>query len=374
MRTIMQRIFLSSTGRDLVSERQAVFEAITALDGYHCVWMESFGARTGDARTLCREMVESCSVVVLIVGHTYGSKPKGLARSFTVLEYEAAAALGIPVLVFMASDDFPVPASLIEADEDRARQRSFRTRLKEERVIAFFESDDKPAGLVSQALFNLRASAHDEAPAASVQRPLRGPRAAHPRPRLAWLALAGTALALLGGALWWASPHVAMKWARCNHAQLAPYLQSVPPSGAQIVTLPRDDQPDAAGHRDGWPAWQLVHHAAVADAVHDPDQTYQFLQAENSGKTDLDLFVDVQSEGGEPITTQVRAVHPGQAVWIPVQITGRHVQIVRTPVRHVLALRAAALGFSREIELPNPDKVGYVYDPKTGAAVGLPAP
>jgi len=45
----LKSVFLSSTARDLHPHRQAVYPAIEALDGYHCVRMEDFGARDGEA-------------------------------------------------------------------------------------------------------------------------------------------------------------------------------------------------------------------------------------------------------------------------------------------------------------------------------------
>ncbi|ADE15441.1 conserved hypothetical protein [Nitrosococcus halophilus Nc 4] len=53
----MWKVFLSSTARDLADYRQAVYEAIHRLDGFHCVRMEDFGARDTVADTFCREKV-----------------------------------------------------------------------------------------------------------------------------------------------------------------------------------------------------------------------------------------------------------------------------------------------------------------------------
>ena len=38
------RIFLSSTGKDLHVYREAVYEAISKMEGVECVRMENFGA------------------------------------------------------------------------------------------------------------------------------------------------------------------------------------------------------------------------------------------------------------------------------------------------------------------------------------------
>jgi hypothetical protein len=48
--------------------RDAVFEAIERLDGYHCVRMENFGARATPTAEFCEQAVKSCNIFVGIVG------------------------------------------------------------------------------------------------------------------------------------------------------------------------------------------------------------------------------------------------------------------------------------------------------------------
>ena len=130
--------FLSSTGADLAEHRKAVFRAIQRMDAWKCVRMEDFGARDSAPDDFCRQMAAECDVFVGIVGHLYGSSPPESDQSFTEREYEAATQAKRPQLMFLASDDFPLPASLRENDEKSRKQQSFRNRVSRERVRASF--------------------------------------------------------------------------------------------------------------------------------------------------------------------------------------------------------------------------------------------
>lgn len=150
----MKTAFLSSTARDLAEYRDAAYKAIEGLDDWHCVRMEDFGARDAMADEFCQETVAKCDVFVGIAGHCYGSSPKGSEKSYTEQEYDAAIATEKPRLMFLAPEDFPLPAYLIEPDERRANQRAFRDRVNAERIRAPFTSPDVLAWRVVQAIRN----------------------------------------------------------------------------------------------------------------------------------------------------------------------------------------------------------------------------
>ena len=153
-RSLVRRVFLSSTARDLGPHRDAVYKAISGMDGFQCMRMEDFGARDWPADAFCQEAVWSCEVFVGLAGHLYGSSPKGEKTSFTEREYDAAVAAGIPRLLFLAAVDFSLPFSLREPEKKRRLQKRFRERLKTERIVAFFEAPDALATEVVKALRN----------------------------------------------------------------------------------------------------------------------------------------------------------------------------------------------------------------------------
>ncbi len=146
-------VFLSSTATDLAEHRQAVYSAIQAMDGWKCVRMEDFGARNNTPDDFCRQQATTRDVFVGVVGHLYGSSAPGYDESFTEREHAAAAAHR-PRLIFIASDDFPLPVSLREADEKRRKQQEFRRRLSAERIRESFHSTDDLALAVVTALRN----------------------------------------------------------------------------------------------------------------------------------------------------------------------------------------------------------------------------
>lgn len=150
----LKQIFLSSTFRDLTKHRAAVIEAIERLDGYHCVRMENFGARDWEAGTFCRAKVQECDLFVGIVGHLHGSCPPNSAQSYTECEFEAAIAEKKPRLIFLAPEDFPLPANLRESDEQSQKQREFRQRASTGRIRDTFTSPEDLASRVTQAIHN----------------------------------------------------------------------------------------------------------------------------------------------------------------------------------------------------------------------------
>ena len=146
-------VFLSSTAKDLQPWRDAVAEAIGKLAGFHCVRMEDFGAVDAAPAELCRQKVAECDVFVGLVGHLNGSSPEGSDLSYTQIEYEEAKKKRKPRYLFVADDDFPLPARLgRESDKAYKRQLRFREQVKRERVVVPFHEPQRLAMLVNASL------------------------------------------------------------------------------------------------------------------------------------------------------------------------------------------------------------------------------
>lgn len=163
----VKTVFLSSTGKDLAACRKAAGDAIDKLDGYTCIRMEDFGARDAMADDFCQAKAKECDVFVGILGHCYGSSPKGSEKSYTEQEYDAAVSAGKPRLMFLAPEDFPLPTNLREPDERWNKQRAFRDRVSAERIRDTFISPEDLARRVVQAIHNweLQQAAADQRPA-----------------------------------------------------------------------------------------------------------------------------------------------------------------------------------------------------------------
>jgi hypothetical protein len=69
----MPTVFLSSVARSLEEYREAAYRAIEGMDGYHCVRMKDFGARTDAPYQVCLDKMRECDIFVAIIGHNYGS-------------------------------------------------------------------------------------------------------------------------------------------------------------------------------------------------------------------------------------------------------------------------------------------------------------
>jgi len=118
--------------------------------------MEDFGARDAAPADLCRQKVTECDIFVGIVGPRYGSCPPDADVSFTELECDTAAKKGMPRLLFVTADDFPVPSNIRESDETHKKLEAFRRRTLDYRGTAFFSSEQDLATKVVSALHNLQ--------------------------------------------------------------------------------------------------------------------------------------------------------------------------------------------------------------------------
>lgn len=153
----MKTVFLSSVARGLEEYRDAAYEALEGMDGYHCVRMEDFGARRDLPYQVCRDKVRECDIFVAIIGHNYGSIAPETGKSYSESEYDAAVEAGKDILAFLAPEEFPVPANLIEGDDLREKQSGFRSRAST-KTIAFIDPRG-PRSLgtrVVQAIHNRR--------------------------------------------------------------------------------------------------------------------------------------------------------------------------------------------------------------------------
>lgn len=157
-------VFLSSTAKDLAEHREAVYRGIQHMDGWKCIRMEDFGARDSTPDEFCREQTVACNVFVGVVGHLFGSSPPGSDESFTELEYNAATKAARPRLIFLATDDFPLSASLRETDDMSLKQKAFRNRVSAERIRAPFHSPQELALAVVTALRNWERESTAEQP------------------------------------------------------------------------------------------------------------------------------------------------------------------------------------------------------------------
>lgn len=149
---MIRTVFLSSTGFDLQPYRDAVYTALSKLEGWRCVRMEDFTA-VPDVSPIeyCRTRARSCNLFIGLLGHMYGSVPPGEAASFTEQEYDAA---GKNRLIFLAPLSFQVPAALLLAQKLKfsKRQAAFRCRAGVLNLVSRADSFDSPQKLAAEVV------------------------------------------------------------------------------------------------------------------------------------------------------------------------------------------------------------------------------
>lgn len=143
------RVFLCSTYEDLINERKAVLASLDELKLAHKS-MEYFGARPSPAIDECLAEVAKSSMLILVVGHRYGSVVPGQELSFTEAEYREGIRLSKPCLVYMRHDDVPVLPRFVESDPAKiAALARFKKALTERHTVANFRTPDNLAEAVS---------------------------------------------------------------------------------------------------------------------------------------------------------------------------------------------------------------------------------
>lgn len=132
------RVFISSTWKDLEEERALVLEAVRYLQFQH-IAMEYFGADPRESIDVCLEKVRGSNIYVGIVGHRYGKIVEETGKSYTQMEYEEAMRKGLPCLIYLRSDEFPIPPKFMEKDPKLiTKLEEFKSVLKKRHTPSYF--------------------------------------------------------------------------------------------------------------------------------------------------------------------------------------------------------------------------------------------
>lgn len=143
------RVFVCSTRSDLAVERGAVLGMINDLKLEHGA-MESFGARPDLPLETCLDEVRRSNILVVIVGHRYGSLVSGTDISFTEAEYNEGVRLGKPILAYILDESVPVLPKYVEPDGDkRARLERWKAMLAARHTLGSFRDSQDLATQVS---------------------------------------------------------------------------------------------------------------------------------------------------------------------------------------------------------------------------------
>lgn len=151
------KVFIGSTYRDLIAERQAVEKAIQRLNETAPVAMEFFGSSPDTPYDTCMKKVAESDIYMGIFAHRYGSIPPGHQQSMTELEYRKAIALHKPVLIyFTATSEEDTPKKNTERDPSPERDKllALKEELGKQHTLSFFHSPDELATLAVADIHN----------------------------------------------------------------------------------------------------------------------------------------------------------------------------------------------------------------------------
>lgn len=147
------QVFVSSTYKDLVEERQEVMQALLEQDCIP-VGMELFPAADDDQWTLIKRLIDDCDYYIVIIGGRYGSiNETGIG--YTQQEYEYALTTGIPILGFLPKDPGKIPSEKIDIGEILIKKLNEFKLLVQKKLCKFYTSPTDLGGLVSRSLIRL---------------------------------------------------------------------------------------------------------------------------------------------------------------------------------------------------------------------------
>lgn len=145
------QVFVSSTYKDLIDERQKVIEALL---GKNCfpVGMEYFPAANDDQFTVIKRLIDSCDYYILIIGGRYGSVEPKSGKSYTQLEFEYAISKGIPVASFYHNDINRLTGDKLEENDNGKMKLEEFKALVQTKLCDHWESAYELAFKVNKSL------------------------------------------------------------------------------------------------------------------------------------------------------------------------------------------------------------------------------
>jgi hypothetical protein len=148
-------VFVCSTYRDLVSERNAVLDGLEGLSDQFSA-LTFYCPRSIQPLDGAKEEIRGADVLVLILGNLQGVIAPGLDIPHGEAEYEEAIAQGKPVLVYLRDSKAGMYPSHFEREPARAAQlKNFREKLEKRHDAKIFDDIPSLVGLVTQDLYRM---------------------------------------------------------------------------------------------------------------------------------------------------------------------------------------------------------------------------
>ena len=148
------QVFVSSTYKDLIPERQEVMHALLELD---CIpaGMELFPAADEDQWSLIKGVIDDCDYYLAVIGGRYGSVgPEGL--SYTEMEYRYAVESGKPTIAFLHKDPGTLQAKNTEQTAAGKKKLEEFRDLAQKKMCKFWTSAPELGSVVSRSMIMLQ--------------------------------------------------------------------------------------------------------------------------------------------------------------------------------------------------------------------------
>jgi len=145
------QVFISSTFKDLMEERQAVLKAVLELD-HMPAGMELFPAADESAWQLIKDVIDRSDYYVLIVGGRYGSLDAA-GIGYTEKEYDYALTTKKPVIALLHQAPEKIPREKTETDSAAwERLKKFRSKVEKTHTCNYWTSAEDLKSKVIVAL------------------------------------------------------------------------------------------------------------------------------------------------------------------------------------------------------------------------------
>jgi hypothetical protein len=150
------QVFVSSTYKDLIEERQEVMKALLEIDCFPAA-MELFPSADDTQWDYIKQIIQDCDYYILILAGRYGSRDSD-NLGYTEKEYLYALEINKPVIAFLHENIGALPQHKCEdTDEGKEKLGKFRD-LVTKKLCKFYRNSFELGAVVSRSVTQLKKS------------------------------------------------------------------------------------------------------------------------------------------------------------------------------------------------------------------------
>lgn len=150
-------VFVSSTYEDLIPYREEVQRSLIRLEQI-IKGMEYFGSAPQNSLITCLQQVKESKLFISILGMRYGSVDDETGLSYSQMEYNEAIKNSIPTLIYIMSDEQPIPFKYVDIGEKAKKLAEFKEYLKKQHTVSFFTTPDDLGKKIIKDVMNTLSS------------------------------------------------------------------------------------------------------------------------------------------------------------------------------------------------------------------------